>query len=83
MHHFTESRYLFLKQMELTDSEESQDMPRQRLKILEAVDAISEDLNVEVPAFSLVKSDSKRCSNSAKTSDKVRALPTVILIISN
>lgn len=63
--------------MELTDSDESQDSPRQGLKMMEAVDVVSGDLIVEMPAFSPVNTGRQRCSSTAQIPDKVRILPTV------
>ena len=61
--------------MEMTDSDESQDSPRQGLKMMEAVDVVSGDLLVEMPTFSPVNTGRQR---STQIADKVRILPTVI-----
>ncbi len=64
--------------MEMTDSDESQDSPRQGLKMMEAVDVASGDHIVEMPAFSPVNTGRQRCTSSSQNADKVRILPTVI-----
>jgi len=64
--------------MELTDTDESQDVPRQGLKMMEAVDVVSGDLVVEIPAFSPVNTDRQHSSTANKSPEKIRLLPTVI-----
>jgi len=60
--------------MDLTDSDESQDVPHQGLKMIEAVDVGNEDRIVEIPAFSPANTDKQHST----ISNKIRALPAVI-----